>query len=226
MKVTCTRLPGVSLRDAGAPDADAVMNLIAAVNPGDPEAFKGTREGLVNSPITGPLSHFRNLAVIAEDSSGKSMGTLLGGPPAWLFEHPGVTDPVLQDALVARIGMITAVAVHPDHRGRGVGSELIRHAVRRFTRAGYGLLTLNFFPPLEAYYRGHGFTAMDTLNVNIGEDLMLGQTWGDTRVAAKALDRYTAFASVPGLKSPVVSGIVPGSSVPRGAYFDGRRLRT
>ncbi|MEU6352175.1 GNAT family N-acetyltransferase [Streptomyces sp. NPDC047072] len=223
MKATRTRLPGITLRDANASDADAIMRLLADVNPDDPDAYEDARPNLA-LPQSGPLSHHRALAVVAEDGTGRLVGALLGGAPLWLFEHPGVTDAVLLHALVARIGTISAVAVGPEHRGSGVGGELIRHAIRRFTRAQYGLVTLNCFPALEPYYQRLGFSITGDLNVYVGAGLLLGQRWSDTQVAAKALDRYTAFAAVPGLGSPVVSGLLPGSRVPRGAYFDGEKL--
>ncbi|WNI20152.1 GNAT family N-acetyltransferase [Actinacidiphila sp. ITFR-21] len=223
MNTTRTRLPGITIRDAGRPDADAVLRLVAAANPEDPDAFESARPTLDLPPI-GPLSHFRALVVLAQDSSGEPVGALLGGAPVWLFEHEGIGHPALLDLLVARIGIVTAVGVHPDHRGQGVGAELVRHAVRRFTRAGYGLVTLNCVPSLERYYRRLGFTTMDTLNVHLGAGYMIGQQWGDTKVAARPLDRYTALTDVPGLASPVVSGILPDSGVPRGARFDGRTL--
>ncbi|WP_135329268.1 GNAT family N-acetyltransferase [Streptomyces sp. MZ04] len=205
--------------------SDAIMRLAAEANPGDPEAFEGARLNLA-MPQAGPLSHSRALSMLAEDSAGRPVGVLMGGAPLWLFEHPGVTDDALLEELITRIGIISAVAVDPGSRGVGVGAELIRHAVRRFTRAGYGLLTLNCFPALENYYQRLGFSIMDTLNVNLNTGRTLGQQWNDTRVAARALDRYTDLATVPGLVSPVVSGILPGSRVPRGAYFDGERLRS
>ncbi|MEU5958147.1 GNAT family N-acetyltransferase [Streptomyces sp. NPDC047525] len=200
------------------------MLLVAHANPDAPGAFEGARHNL-ESPQMGPLSHYRALAVLAEDDAGRPVGALMGGAPLWLFEHPGIDDDVVLEELVARIGIISAVAVDPNHRGQGVGAGLIRHAIRRFTRAGYGLLTLNYKAKLESYYQGLGFSTMNELNVHLSSGRILGQTWGDTQVAARALDRYTDLASVPGLASPVVSGIVPGSRVPRNAHFDGERLR-
>lgn len=223
MKPKRTRLPGITFRDATASDADAIMRLLADVNPDDREAFEGARPGL-EMPHSGPLSHFRALVVVAADGAGRPVGALLAGAPLWLLEHETNIDDGLLEALIARVGIITAVAVDPERRGGGVGAALVRHAVRRFTRAGYGLLTLNSLPALEGYYQRLGFTIMDDLIVNLGDGRMLGQRWGDTRVAARALDRHTAFADVPGLGSPVVSGLLPGSRVPRGAYFDGEKL--
>jgi len=219
-----TRLPGIRIRDAGRPDTEAVMQLVAAANPADPGAFEDARLTLAQAPA-GPLSHFRSLAILAEDASGNPVGALMGGAPTWLFEHEGLDHPLLVECLLARIGIISAVAVHPDHRGGGVGAGLIRHAAGRFARAGYGLLTLNFFPALEGYYRRLGFTTMDTLQVHLGDGYVVGQQWGDTRVAAKPVDRHTAIIPVRGLASPVVSGILPRSGVPQSAYFDGEQLQ-
>ncbi|MEU8544630.1 GNAT family N-acetyltransferase [Streptomyces sp. NPDC048717] len=124
-----------------------------------------------------------------------------------------------------RTATVTAVAVDPEQRGRGIGAALVQHSVRRFTRAGYGLLTLNCFPELENYYRGLGFTVMDAWNMSLGPLNVVGHRWGDTRVAARPLDRYTTFVDVPGLTSPVVSGILPNTRMARGAYFDGEQFR-
>ncbi|MCX4792000.1 GNAT family N-acetyltransferase [Streptomyces sp. NBC_01221] len=224
MKATRTRLPGITLRDGAASDADAVARLLSVVNPDDAEAFDDVRL-VLEMPHEGPLSHSRVLVVLAEDGSGRQIGALFAGPPFWLFDHPVTNHPALLEDLVARIGIISAVAVDPSYRGRGVGAELIRHAVRRFTRAGYGMLTLNCFPALEGYYKRLGFTIMDDLIVHLRDGRMAGPVWDDTRVAARPLDRHTALATVPGLGSPVVSGILPGSRVPDGAYFDGEKLR-
>ncbi|MFD6967154.1 GNAT family N-acetyltransferase [Streptomyces sp. NPDC059949] len=223
MRAVRTRLPGITLRDGAAPDADAVARLLSVVNPDDPGAFEDVRLNL-GMPHEGPLSHSRSLVVLAEDAQGHPVGALFAGSPFWLFDHPVTGHPALLGDLVARIGIISAVAVHPDHHGRGVGAELIRHAVRRFTRAGYGLLTLNCFPALEEYYDRLGFTIMDDLIVHLPDGRMAAPVWDDTRVAARPLDRHTVLAAVPGLGSPVVSGILPGSRVPDGAYFDGEKL--
>ncbi|MFB7998894.1 GNAT family N-acetyltransferase [Streptomyces sp. NPDC056002] len=222
MATNRTRLPGITLRDAAPSDADAVMRLLADVNPDDPNAFEDVRPNL-SLPQEGPLSHFRALMIVAESDEGKTLGVLLGGAPLWLFDHPGLDVP-LAHLLAERIAIITAVAVDPDQRGRGIGAELIRHSVRRFTRAGYGLLTLNCFPELESYYQGLGFSIMNDLNVALGPLNAVGHRWGDTRVAARPLDRYTTFVDVPGLPSPVVSGVLPNTRMARGAYFDGEQF--
>ncbi|MFD8731494.1 GNAT family N-acetyltransferase [Streptomyces sp. NPDC059611] len=223
MGKTRTSLPGVMLRDASVTDTDAVMRLLAVVNPEDPRAFEGVRMSLP-LPQEGPLSHFRSLMVVAVSDKGETLGVLIGGVPLWLFGHPGV-DTALAHLLAERAAVVTAVAVDPDQRGRGIGAVLIRHAVRRFTRAGYGLLTLNCFPDLEDYYRGLGFSVVDALNVALSPLNAVGHEWGDTRVAARPLDRYTTFVDVPGLTSPVVSGLLPRTRMARGTYFDGQEFR-
>ncbi|MFJ4003942.1 GNAT family N-acetyltransferase [Streptomyces sp. NPDC090023] len=223
MGKTRTRLPGVILRDVAATDTDAVMRLLADVNPENPHAFEGVRPNL-SLPQEGPLSHYRALMVVAESDEGETLGVLLAGAPLWVFEHPGIDMP-LAHLLAERTAAVTAVAVDPEQRGRGIGAALVQHSVRRFTRAGYGLLTLNCFPELENYYRGLGFTVMDAWNMSLGPLNVVGHRWGDTRVAARPLDRYTTFIDVPGLTSPVVSGILPNARMARGAYFDGKQFR-
>ncbi|MFE3558393.1 GNAT family N-acetyltransferase [Streptomyces sp. NPDC059193] len=222
--------PPITIRDAGPRDIDTVIELATAADPQgakDPTSFNDTRYAL-SRPPSGPLSHYRSLAILAEDSDGRPLGALLGGAPNWVYMHDGLDHPALRGpltSLLERIGNISAVAAHPDHRGRGVGTELVRHAARRFTRAGYGLLTLNFRTGLDGYYRRLGFTMMRTLNVHLGSGYTVGQQWEESRIAAKPLDRYTSLADVPGLASPVVSGILPNSGLPKSAHFDGQSLR-
>lgn len=223
MGTTRTRLPGINLRDVAPDDADAVMLLLADVNPDDPDAFEDVRPNL-SLPQEGPLSHFRSLMIVAESGEGEILGVLLAGVPLWLFDHPGIDMP-LAHLLAERTAVVTAVAVSPEQRGRGIGAELIRHSVRRFTRAGYGLLTLNCLQELESYYQGLGFSIMNDLYVALGPLKAVGRRWEDTRVAARLLDRYTTFVDVPGLSSPVVSGLLPNTRMPRGTYFDGEQFR-
>jgi ribosomal protein S18 acetylase RimI-like enzyme len=225
MNTTRARLPGIVIRDGMPSDADAVMRLLADGDPDDPTVFERARTYL-SMPQEGPLSHFRALMVIAEDSEGRPLGALIAGSPLWLFEHPGIDDPVVMVCLADRIGTVKAVAVDPRQRGRGIGAKLIRHAVRRFTSAGYGLLTLNCSPALEGYYQGLGFSVMEDLNLALGPLNVVGQRWDDTRVAARALDQSVSLVTVKGLGSSVVSGLLPNSRLPRSAYFDGEQMRS
>lgn len=84
---TRTRLPGITLRDAAPTDADAVMRLLADVNPDDPHAFEDVRRtcpGLLPPPgrilrtMTIPLSATspRGRLVLADTSAG---GVMTGG---------------------------------------------------------------------------------------------------------------------------------------------------
>ncbi|MET9358976.1 GNAT family N-acetyltransferase [Streptomyces sp. NPDC006617] len=55
---------------------------------------------------------------------------------------------------------IADVAVHPEHQGRGLGSDIIRKLVE--LAAGHKKIILYAAPGTEAFYRGLGFLHMNT----------------------------------------------------------------
>ena len=55
-------------------------------------------------------------------------------------------------------GFLLEPTVLPDYRGRGIGSELIRHAAREAADAGVEWLHVDYTPDLERFYAASGFT--------------------------------------------------------------------
>ncbi|MFZ3492171.1 GNAT family N-acetyltransferase [Streptomyces sp. 5.8] len=213
-----------TIRVAGHADIAAFMELIAHADPHDPDPFGLARDILARGPER-PLSHYRDLCLLAEDGTGAVVGALLGGVPRWLLEHPGIDTLALADRMVSRLGMIHAVAVHPDHRRRGIGRALIQRAERRFAQAGYGLMTLNHAPELDDYYRALGYTVDDALLVHLPQQRLIGMTTDDTRMSAKPLHPSVRLADVPGAAHRVITSLLPGAALPPGASFDGTRLQ-
>jgi GNAT superfamily N-acetyltransferase len=216
--------PPVVVREARPADTAAFMAVIALADPHHPDPFGEARLVLAGPPEP-PLSHFRQLFLIAETPGRAVAGALLAGVPRWLLEHPGIDTVSLQERLVARLGMIHAVAVHPDHRGRGIARTLIQQAEARFTQAGYGLMTLNHDPELDGFYRHLGYTVDDRLLVHLPGDRLIGMTTDDTRMSAKALRPPVRLADVPGAPARIITGLLPGASLPARASFDPVRLR-
>lgn len=213
-----------TIRVAGHADTAAFMELIAHADPHDPDPFGLARDILARRPEP-PLSHHRDLCLLAKDGTGAIVGALLGGVPRWLLEHPGIDTLALADRMVSRLGMIHAVAVHPDHRRRGIGRALIQRAERRFAQAGYGLMTLNHAPELDDYYRALGYTVDDALLVHLPQQRLIGMTTDDTRMSAKPLHPSVRLADVPGAPHRVITSLLPGAALPPGASFDGTRLQ-
>jgi glucosamine-phosphate N-acetyltransferase len=59
-------------------------------------------------------------------------------------------------------GHIEDVAVHPDFRGHGVGSELVQHATDEGRRLGCYKIILNCFDHLVPFYGRLGYHPQDT----------------------------------------------------------------
>jgi GNAT superfamily N-acetyltransferase len=216
-----------AIRAACAADTAAFMSVIALADPDDTDPF-GQARAILASRSEPPLSHpGRHLCLLAETPDGTVTGALLAGIPRWLLEHPGIDSPSLQDRLIARLGMIHAVAVHPDHRNTGIARALIQHAEARFTQAGYGLMTLNHDPSLDEFYRSLSYTVGDQLLVHLPGDRLIGMSTDDTRMSAKALRVPVRLADVPGAPAQVITGLLPGASLSARATFDPvrRRLR-
>ncbi|MFE5597832.1 GNAT family N-acetyltransferase [Streptomyces coelicoflavus] len=92
----------------------------------------------------------------------ESLATVYGNSRYMCFVYAG-------DALVgagraladgADCAYIADVAVHPEHQGRGLGSDIIRKLVE--LAAGHKKIILYAAPGTEAFYRGLGFLHMNT----------------------------------------------------------------
>jgi ribosomal protein S18 acetylase RimI-like enzyme len=107
------------------------------------------------------LSTLYRLAPLG-DKPPQALETVFGNSMFACFAYAGTAlagaGRVLADGLDC--AYIADVAVHPDHQGRGLGSELIRRLVR--LAAGHKKIILYANPGTEAFYRGLGFLRMNT----------------------------------------------------------------
>ncbi|MFE4512604.1 GNAT family N-acetyltransferase [Kitasatospora sp. NPDC056783] len=217
--------PTFTVHDATRHDTADFLSLLAPADPGNPAPYDYARHVLASRP-GGPLTHGRYLCLIARTTDGNPIGALAAGPPRWFFEHDATRhDENLVDVLVARFCAIGGVAVHPGHRGSGIGTTLIRHAERRCARAGYGVLGMDHTPPLEPYFAGLGYTAGPAVILNLPDPLPLfAQQVGDSLISTKPLERRVRLQSVPGLPAPVICGLLPRTHLRPGTFFLAGRL--
>lgn len=107
------------------------------------------------------LSTLYRLAPLG-DKPPRALETVFGNSMFGCFAYAGAAlagaGRVLADGLDC--AYIADVAVHPDHQGRGLGSELIRRLVG--LAAGHKKIILYANPGTEAFYRGLGFLRMNT----------------------------------------------------------------
>nr|BEK71345.1 hypothetical protein KPHV_85720 [Kitasatospora purpeofusca] len=219
------RHPAVTIRPAVHQDTSDFLSLLAPADPTNPAPYAYARLVLA-TPRGGPLTHGRYLNLIAHAADGTPVGALAGGTPRWLYEHDAVRhDPQLQGALAARLCAIGGLAVHPGHRGTGVGKALLHQAERRCTRAGYGLMALDHTPALKPYFAPLGYTASWGFIMALPAPAPLfGQQVLGSLISAKPLDPQVHWQNVPGLPSPVLCGLLPDTGIRPGSVFAGGQL--
>ena len=134
---------GVALRDLGAADAPALVALYQHLNPGDaPPTAEAVRAVFAHPGLRhfgldlgGQLIASCNLAVIPN---------LTRGGQAY--------------------GVIENVVTHADHRGRGHGQAVVRHAIEQAWGSGcykVVLTTSRKDPAVWAFYERCGFASAD-----------------------------------------------------------------
>ncbi|HEY7433068.1 MAG TPA: GNAT family N-acetyltransferase [Streptosporangiaceae bacterium] len=107
------------------------------------------------------LSTLYRIAPLGDKPPG-ALATVFGNSMFRCFAYAGGTlagaGRVLADGLDC--AYIADVAVHPDHQGRGLGSEIIRRLV--VLARGHKKIILYANPGTEAFYRRLGFLRMNT----------------------------------------------------------------
>lgn len=110
------------------------------------------------------LDELSNLYRIAPlgDKPPAALATVFGNSMFTCFAYAGDllagAGRVLADGLDC--AYIADVAVHPDHQGRGLGTEIIRRLAER--ASGHKKIILYARPGTERFYRKLGFLHMDT----------------------------------------------------------------
>ncbi|MFJ5068373.1 hypothetical protein ACIQC7_18460 [Kitasatospora sp. NPDC088556] len=98
-----------------------------------------------------------------------------------------------------------------------MAAALIGAAEQRFTRAGYGLVTVDHQPALDDFYRHHGYTIGDALLIHLPQQRLIGMTTDDTRMSAKPLHRRSGSPPSPALptgSSPACCPAPPSRPTP------------
>ncbi|MGE7436991.1 GNAT family N-acetyltransferase [Kitasatospora sp. NPDC001175] len=152
------------LRDALNGGSEALMRGVASSVSGT-----GFADGMM------PLA----LALVAEDSTGRVVGTLVAHPPAPLISQilKQGGNPGEAMAVAIAIAKIGGLAVEEAARGAGWGSQLLKRTVQVYQQLGFKLLYGQFNTDsahLESFYRAGGFTTLaDNKGLSMAEHLGL-----------------------------------------------------
>ena len=141
---------------------------------------------------------YRN-CIVAEQA-GRVIGMLHGFEMKQDADAKEETDPVLRPYSELEIPgtlYVSGVAMLPRHRGRGIGSELMKAAEGRAREMGLGGLSLIMFEENERarrLYERIGYVAIDRRPVV--PHALIRVAGGDAILMEKALDRSRLAASV------------------------------
>lgn len=211
----------VVVRDARPEDADALIALLGYIEGFDDEGARIVREGLEARPC--PQHAADVTALVAVDDADGPIGVLMCGAPVWMLD--GSDAPPHWRELMRRIAQISAVAVDPEHRRRGVGRALVERAEHEFRTSGRRLVTLLHAPDIAPFYDALGYTVQSHFVAFLG-DVLYREDFHDMRLAFKPLDPRARQTTVLGLPVPMITGILEDVAPPRAHWwFDGERLR-
>ncbi|MFI1700434.1 GNAT family N-acetyltransferase [Streptomyces bobili] len=199
----------ITIRPIRASEADKHFELIQLVDlhtpaeelPGLFAALRGTLrdEG-------GPLSHGLHHHLFADSPDGTPVASIHCGPPLWIFRNPAIY-PHMQRKLVERVSCIDTLAVHPDYRGRGIASSLLRRAEEDFRNAGFVALTLRHEHDKRHFFTRHGYTSASRLAMILPPFGLVTQANPGWRQAVKPLTDDVSFTTVQGLHA--ATGFLP-----------------
>jgi putative acetyltransferase len=125
----------VTIRPEGPADEDAIRSLVAA-------AFESETEAVLVDRIRSSPEHVAEMALVAE-LDGAVVGHVMGSYAV-----------VRNDGGERRISMLSPLAVHPDHHGRGIGGALVRALIEIADRRGEPAMIVEGDP---RYYGRFGF---------------------------------------------------------------------
>ncbi|MER6365763.1 GNAT family N-acetyltransferase [Kitasatospora sp. NPDC001527] len=214
-----------SIKPPAAEDEQPFMELLALADPDAPEPYAAVRVLLARGP-QGPLSHGITL-LLAARKNGRIIGVLNVSVPEWVVTHPGIPDEGGRGLLARSIAHVHGIAVHPDHRRRGVARALLEQARKRLADAGHLLLSLEHGEDLADFYRRLGFTTVGQLTIHTPGPLLTQPPSPGLAIAVQPISGRVRLCQVPGTADPIVEGLVGPYRVPANAVFlPGRGLFT
>jgi len=212
------QLPEIVIRPATPRDTAVFMSLLAMAGRSSLDPDPDARD-ILAAAHRRPMTHSMNVALTAELSDGMLAGALVGGPSGPLLTSRGMSDPALRSVLRPHISMVNAVAVHPDHRRRGIGSALIETTEKLASRASLKLIVLEHEPHNTEFYRRLGYTTVEGLVLDLPHAPVVLEDRSGLRLAFKALTSSIEVSSGGPTPYPTIKGIRP-----RGAQTPLRRF--
>ncbi|MFJ8444377.1 GNAT family N-acetyltransferase [Kitasatospora griseola] len=163
--------------------------------------------------------------LLAARENGRIIGALGVSVPEWVMTHRALRDESQRGLLARVIAHVHGVAVHPDHRRRGIGRALLEEARKRVSHEGYLLMTLEHAEDLADFYQRLGFTTVGELAIYTPRPLLTQPPSPGLAIAVRTLMGRVGPRDVPGLAGPVVDGLVNLERIPAGAvFYPGRGL--
>jgi ribosomal protein S18 acetylase RimI-like enzyme len=145
---------------------------------------------LVDESFGQPLSE-RLALLVSRNGQGKLTATVKLKPATLLYDASG--DFALQDTTA----YLSDLLVHTDYRGQGIGSALLKEALKTAKAKGYQSALVNLDPQqprLEAWYRKQGFTPVDAqAPISIRDTVGMYQRRMEQEPLLKALDGDKRF---------------------------------
>ncbi|MEU3490600.1 GNAT family N-acetyltransferase [Streptomyces massasporeus] len=136
--------PSITIRPVRADEIDTYFDLTLLVDLHVPTHLLPDLKNTIATALRderGPFSHALNHFLFAETADGTPIAAVHVGPGRWMLNRQ--IPARIRRTLADRVSNIDTIAVHPDHRGQGIGARILAHVEADFRRAGYRALALS-----------------------------------------------------------------------------------
>ncbi|MFC9635315.1 GNAT family N-acetyltransferase [Streptomyces mirabilis] len=143
-------------------DAQHIVQLLALAeweDPATPQALGAAVALGLDLPAPG-----RRVRLVAQDEHANLEAVLLAGPPDEWIQGLASFGAAVQGHMAQRVVDLEMLVVAEESRGRGLGRQMLEHAVQDYRNRGYRLMSGSFYAHLghlERYYQRLGFTVLD-----------------------------------------------------------------